>query len=58
MSREVPAEFNPDERSCGFLEPLVLDGYVVQMETLPGGRIRIISARKASASQRRKYEET
>ena len=32
--------------------------FVVHTETLPGGRIRIISARKASASQRRKYEES
>jgi uncharacterized DUF497 family protein len=32
--------------------------FVVHTETLPGGRVRIISARKASASQRRKYEET
>ena len=32
--------------------------FVVHTETLRGGRIRIISARKASASQRRKYEES
>lgn len=31
--------------------------FVVHTEALEGGRIRIISARKASASQRRKYEE-
>jgi uncharacterized DUF497 family protein len=31
--------------------------FVVHTEVLPGGRIRILSARKASASQRRKYEE-
>jgi uncharacterized protein len=31
--------------------------FVVHTENLPAGRIRIISARKASATQRRKYEE-
>ena len=31
--------------------------FVVHTENLSGGRIRIISARKASATQRRKYEE-
>lgn len=31
--------------------------FVVHTECLPRGRIRIISARKASAGQRRKYEE-
>ncbi|OGT26979.1 MAG: hypothetical protein A2Z17_04005 [Gammaproteobacteria bacterium RBG_16_66_13] len=32
--------------------------FVVHTETLSDGRIRIISARKASATQRRKYEES
>ena len=32
--------------------------FVVHTESLPGARIRIVSARKASASQRRKYEKT
>jgi uncharacterized DUF497 family protein len=32
--------------------------FVVHTQSLPGGRTRIISARKASARQRRKYEET
>jgi uncharacterized DUF497 family protein len=31
--------------------------FVVHTEVLPGGRIRVISARKASTSHRRKYEE-
>ncbi len=31
--------------------------FVLHTETLASGRIRIISARKASVSQRRKYEE-
>ena len=31
--------------------------FVVHTESLPGARIRIVSARKASASQRRKYEK-
>lgn len=31
--------------------------FVVHTENLPGGRIRIVSARKASATQRRRYEE-
>jgi uncharacterized DUF497 family protein len=31
--------------------------FVVHTETLPRGRTRIISARKASPAQRRKYEE-
>lgn len=31
--------------------------FVVHTESLPSGRTRIISARKASASQRRRYEE-
>lgn len=31
--------------------------FVVHGESLAGGRVRIISARKASAAQRRKYEE-
>jgi uncharacterized DUF497 family protein len=30
---------------------------VVHTESLPAGRSRVISARKASAAQRRKYEE-
>lgn len=31
--------------------------FVVHTENLPSGRIRIISARKASTTQRRKYDE-
>jgi hypothetical protein len=31
--------------------------FVVYIESVSGGRLRIISARKASAPQRRKYEE-
>jgi hypothetical protein len=31
--------------------------FVVHTESLRGGRVRIISARKASATQRRRYEE-
>ena len=31
--------------------------FVVHIETLRRGRVRIISARRASAAQRRKYEE-
>jgi uncharacterized DUF497 family protein len=32
--------------------------FVVHTERLPGGRMRIISARKASPTQRRRYEES
>lgn len=32
--------------------------FVVYAEALSNGQVRIISARKASTSQRRKYEET
>jgi hypothetical protein len=31
--------------------------FVVHAETRPAGRVRIISARRASPAQRRKYEE-
>jgi uncharacterized protein len=31
--------------------------FVVHAENVPGGRVRIISARKATPGQRRKYEE-
>jgi uncharacterized protein len=31
--------------------------FVVHAENIPGGRVRIISARKAAPGQRRRYEE-
>jgi uncharacterized DUF497 family protein len=48
----------PDRSITVGISALLRILFVVHVEILSSGRLRIISARKASPSQRRKYEES
>jgi uncharacterized DUF497 family protein len=54
---EAPDLIHPKRHITIGMSALFRVLFVVHTETVGGGRTRIISARRASAAQRRKYEE-